>query len=642
MRSWWRELWVADEGAALELSPMRWRGGWFRLWDHAVGLCLAAVALFIFIKTPDMGFSRDEGFYFYAGKDYLGWFVELEKNVAAGDRESSFTQENIDRYWSYNPEHPVLLKALFGLSYRSFSQERQWLAPSTAMRLPTMVISALLLWLMYLFMAEAFTRMAGLFACAALISMPRVFYHVHVSCFDAAMMVMWFGVLWAYWKSLRSWPWVWLAGVAWGLALGTKLNAFFIPAVLLTHWALQGWAAFRIEGGPHGRRLVLPKVPLSLFTMATLGLWLFYMLWPRHWYESFARVAWYVERHLAHEHYATEYLGDLLAVPPFPMAFPFVMSWYTIPLLTMVACAVGWLALAAHTPWRARWDFLVRRVRYSLGGPWLSYLYAAAAAPIVAEGAPLRHGFRTARSTAAAWRAAGPVQRGYAWDSRGTVLLMGLGTLVPYLIIAMPNSPIFGGTKHWMTAMPFVACFAGIGVYWAVCGLCHVLGRRWSVFHVPMVRVGVMLAVMPLLLWPNIRATAYSRAYGTSYYNEIMGGYVGAADARMQRQFWGYTARAGLEWINQHAAPGALVHFHDTLYYSYEMYKEDGLLREDIGWAWSVDQAQYVLYHHERAFYHFLFEVWHHYQTTSPVHVVSIDGVPLLSIYENPHWRPRR
>ncbi|MGF2075737.1 hypothetical protein, partial [Enterococcus casseliflavus] len=44
-----------------------------------------------------------------------------------------------------------------------------------------------------------------------------------------------------------------------------------------------------------------------------------------------------------------------------------------------------------------------------------------------------------------------------------TVLLLGC-LLAPLVIIALPWTPIFGGTKHWFTAYPFLALFAGAGV----------------------------------------------------------------------------------------------------------------------------------------------------------------------------------
>ncbi|MEI7931335.1 MAG: hypothetical protein WCH97_07435, partial [Actinomycetes bacterium] len=43
-------------------------------------------------------------------------------------------------------------------------------------------------------------------------------------------------------------------------------------------------------------------------------------------------------------------------------------------------------------------------------------------------------------------------------------LLMWLGCIVPFAIIAHPQTPIFGGTKHWMNGIPFVALFAAVAM----------------------------------------------------------------------------------------------------------------------------------------------------------------------------------
>ena len=45
----------------------------------------------------------------------------------------------------------------------------------------------------------------------------------------------------------------------------------------------------------------------------------------------------------------------------------------------------------------------------------------------------------------------------------GLDLLVLMAGLFPILLIALPTTPKFGGTKHWMPAMPFIALLAGVG-----------------------------------------------------------------------------------------------------------------------------------------------------------------------------------
>jgi hypothetical protein len=215
------------------------------------------------------------------------------------------------------------------------------------------------------------------------------------------------------------------------------------------------------------------------------------------------------------------------------------------------------------------------------------------------------------------------------------------------LVIAKPSTPIFGGTKHWMTAMPFMACVAGLGVAWAVDGAARALGRWVRALERPLLRQAAVMALTPVILWPAIRGVVHAHPLGSSYFNELIGGYWGAAEAEMQPQFWGYSSRAALDYVNAHADQGAGVHFHDSLYYAVEMYKEDGLLRQDIRIyegtynLGALGAVQYVIYNHERAFRVFLRDMWNIWGPVQPVHVISIDGVPMISVYENPNWKRR-
>ena len=69
---------------------------------------------------------------------------------------------------------------------------------------------------------------------------------------------------------------------------------------------------------------------------------------------------------------------------------------------------------------------------------------------------------------------------------------------------------------------------------------------------------------------------------GTAYYNALIGGLPGAADASMQRQFWGGQTRQGLEFLNEHVPRGGKVYFHKSPRGCWDLYRKEGLLRSDI------------------------------------------------------------
>jgi hypothetical protein len=556
-----------------------------RLVDAVLALLLFGGYLGVLLSTMQMGFTRDEGYYFHAALDYHGWFEELERNRAAGRPEDSFTQANIDRHWGYNPEHPVLMKTLFALSWDALSQEREILSQSTAMRFPAAVLTALLVALVFLFSVEAFgSRVAGVFAALTLGFMPHVFFHGHLACFDAPITTFWFLVVYAYWRSLRSTMWGWLTGVFFGLALITKLNAFFIPVALLVHWVIAGLPeALRERRAAEvpGRRFRLPAIPVAFVAMAVLGPLIFYLGWPRHWFDTFNRIAWYIGRHVDHEHYFVEYFGQALVRPPFPVEFPFVMTLLTVPAVTLAATAVG-------------------------SGAWLSRLWRRRRAP-------------------------GEVAR----DPRATGLLVFLNALLPILVIAQPGTPVFGGTKHWMPSMPYLSMLAGLGA---------VLAFRWAWTRLPwgerpLWRALALAGFLALLLWPSVRGTFAVHPFGSSYYNELAGGVRGAADLGLIRQFWGDNTRAGLAYLNEIAPPHSRVFPHDANWDDMHWYRREGLLREDIRDAWEPERAHFAFFNHQRAFVPVAQHIWRAMGTKAPVRVWTVNGVPELSLYASPEMR---
>ena len=609
-------------------SPLT-RGDWL------ISASIFAGTLLALLATMDMGLTRDESFYFHAAYDYIRWFEGLWVNLKAGDPGLSFTRQEVDRHWSYNPEHPVLMKTLFALSYKLMHQELGWLSLSESMRLPTALMSSWLVAMVYAFGRQLFGRAAGVAAAGALLLQPRFFFHAHLTCFDAPISAMWFAVVYAYWRAWGSRGWAWAAGVLWGLALATKLNAFFLPPLLVAHWLLVRWREASLRPDEQGRwTLRLPTMPLALVAMAALGPLIFYMHWPRIWFDTVKRVWWYMQFHLKHEHYLVEYFGQWHQHPPFPRSFPWVMTLVTVPTTILAAAALGVMI------------WIVERQSLARLGQWARAL-------------------RARRLPEA------------ASDERGTGLLLLINGLFPLVLIGQPHTPIFGGTKHWMPAMPYLAMMAGLGAVgaarWAAPTLASWLARASqepqagqapadspddatlaqgqataasqasapgrSPDRAPepsrALRAGLVVVALGALLGPAALELRANHPFGTSYYNELIGSYRGAADRRMMRQFWGYSSRQGLDWLNAHARPGARVYPHETTSWAFADMQREGLARPDLRLS-GIAGSDFALYEPQRAFGFQLVQIWAEYGTRAPAHVITVDGVPVLSIYARP------
>lgn len=539
-----------------------------RAW--AFGTLLSAVYLVALMLTDTMGFPRDESFYFFAGEQYAGWFEELEHNIDQSRMADSFSRESIESHWNYNPEHPTLMKTLFGLSHQTLHEQRGWLSPSLAMRFPAMISAALMLLFTWMLAWEFFASMlAALSAALALALMPRLFFHAHLTCFDVPIAALW--VVWVYcwYRALESRAWAWATGVVWGLGLLIKLNAFFLPFVALAHWALSNLRSFRWRDGLH-----IPRLPLALFTMALLGPIIFVAGWPRHWFDTFDRIGWYMKFHLKHEHYFQYFFGQSLWEPPFPVHFPFTMSATTTPVVTLALMLLGCALMLAY---------------------WL----------------------RDSRKA-----------RRIMQSQRGVGLLLAINLLLPILIIARPSTPIFGGVKHWFAALPFAAIFVGYAVM--------VLQRSAREHGGKLASHAATGTLLLSLCVPAGVATYQAVNVGTSYFNELVGGYTGAADRRGMRQFWGYASRLLMDDMNELLPPHTTVHFHNTTYFAVDFYKREGLLREDIAGRWDLGYADCTVFHHQKSFADFEYEIWSTYQTQTPLAVATIHGVPLASLYCRP------
>jgi 4-amino-4-deoxy-L-arabinose transferase-like glycosyltransferase len=514
--------------------------------------------------ADDVGFARDEGFYYRASLGYQEWFDLLFEDPSA-----ALTRESVDRYWSANHEHPVLMKTLFGFSWRVFHRDLGWLRPSTALRLPGMVMAALCVFLVVLWGTRLHGPVAGLAAGVLLAAQPRFFFHSHLACFDVPVTAMWLATVYAYWKAQHSKRWAVACGLIWGLCLCTKLNAFFIPPMLVVHHVAMLW--WERRNGDRSR----PVVPLSLVWMAVLGPLVFFAHWPWIWFDPVQRIGFYLGFHRAHPYYNIEYFGTTYFRSPGPVSFPFVMTALTLPATTLLLALLG-------------------------------------------MGARFR-----------GWLGSGSGSGSGSGTGSGDTLLLVLCVLWPLAIIAWPTVPKFGGTKHWLPAMPVVAMFAGLGLRIVVRGLVDGFAARAGR---PILRAVLAGSLALLLIAPAVRETVASHPFALTHYNVLIGGVPGAADAGLNRQYWGYTTGSLVEWLDANVEPGGSVFFHDTAYDAVRMYIDDSSLRRDIRWG-STDDADIAIVHHEQHMAHVEYEIWERFDTTVPIRVLSHEGVPVISIY---------
>ncbi|MBI5608856.1 MAG: glycosyltransferase family 39 protein [Deltaproteobacteria bacterium] len=721
--------------------------------DVLAAAVLFAAALATTVATDDMGFVRDEAFYFAHAETYQDWFVRVENG--GEERVKALQHKEILDTWRNNSEHPPLDKILFGFAWRGLGRklrpvqniavgpegerrlevgglgpshgfqvgsavtvlspqevgkgsqvgprrllqgvvterrpdlaivklpidvdltklkttcaapgpaadgtiyrtgceavERRWsyiLSESAAMRLPGAAFGALMVALIYLaargFFAGRVTaagvgalrRPFALLAAVGYLCIPQAFWNAHLCTFDTTIAALLLLTTAAWHRALASRPWVYIAAVAWGLALLAKHNALFLPVPLLGHWlwtsVREGRVHLHVEAGRKQRvayvaaallfgvlgawlhpllgvgfalialvtpriRVEIPPVPGVFLAMLLIGPAILVAGWPLLWVDSLDNLLRWIEFHLHHEHYMQYWFGHVLQYPPFPAIYSWSMTALTWPISLLAAFAVGMVAVYGPQRWRRRGQAADHERRQG-------WLYAEQS---TIDG-------RT------------PEQR--SWDR-----LVLLSAIWPMALISMPGTPIFGGTKHWMPAFPFMLLIAARGVQAVWQQLC----QRWADADGEPKWFGTALSWLLALglLAPAAQATADTYVHGSAYFNELVGGIPGAATAGMQRQFWGGSTRDGLEYVNAHAPANATIWFHKSAWGAYQMYQREGWFRRDLRYGGGPEGTAMGFFHHQKDHDDFELDLMRDYRHRQPAFQSALSGVPILSVYQRP------
>lgn len=664
--------------------------------DIPIGWALAIGYLLFLLGTTQMGYARDEGYYFVAGHRYISWVKELVGEVRHRKELRSLQRQRIEHYWRYNNEHPPLAKLLMGASWWLFADTLKWMSNATAYRFPGMCWAALMILLVYLWGTEVWNRRVGLFAAFSLMLLPRFFFHAHLAAFDVPVSALWLLVCYAFWKSLRQSGWGFWCGVFAGLALATKHNAWILPAPLGLYWLAQHWNQFRLKILPGGSYQVrFQPLPSAVTWTLVLSPILLVGLWPLLWPDNPLSIAswknvtffWlreYVVFHLAHVHYDAYYFGILHMEPPFPWHFPFVMTLVTFPAATMVLMLGGvWISLrqqrmGTHLLW---WVVVFLRLLFASFRPLLLFvLMIASLVPFVLGGIAFvllwlvgsvgsvffgQRGERVHQGTMLLQRGLADIwldiqrwfveqreERVHEYQPRPvgpadkTGFFWLLNALIPIAVIALPSTPIFGGTKHWMPAWPFLALMGGV----AFERLLSSWGAMWSIQSVRVYQASA-IALACLFLSPALIGLWRSHPHGLAYYNTFVGGPRGSANWKLQRAFWATTMRDALPWMNRslRSSPNApaqdrapvWVHFHDTNYDSYRMYLQDGLMDGRIRATWSAyPPTRYIAFIHQKWLRNQHYHALSVLGARTPVYGIYLDDVPLLTFWEQEDHPP--
>jgi hypothetical protein len=615
---------VEPTQTAVSAPPSGVRGWRAQLADHGIGAALAAIYMFWLLRTTrTLGFSRDESFYFDAANRYAQWFELLLKTP----REAC-TRASVDAYWNANHEHPALMKSLFALSNMFlFQRHKVFTDQSDAFRFPGLCMAGLGLWVTYLFGARVHSRACGIAAAVALALMPRIFYHSHLACFDVPVMTMWVLCIYVYHRAhlTRGKGWALALGVVYGLTLETKHNSWMLPPLFLLHTLLVGALnGIRTRGAGTAPKPAAwhTAVPWHLLAMASLGPLIFIGLWPWLWNETEARFREYVGFHVNHDYYNIEFLHRNYFSAPSPKAYVPVMIAATVPTVTLLLFAIGFGQRLRH----AVVD--VANLAFTRSAVLLARAFSRRAV-LLRIGATLRQ--RAQDGVARIWPEVETTPEPHTTKRAsdcGTIWLLFMGLSVPLAPFLLPATPIFGGTKHWFPAYPFLCVLAGIGF----AELCRVFvarlagQRAWG--HAA---IGGALALV--LGAAPLSETIHSHPFGLSAYVPFFGGSRGAASIGLYRQFWGFTTQSLDAYLQRTSKPGERIFIHDTTWGAFSQMQSEGRLPRGLNVVGDIRDADIAMVQHELHMVEADANIMTVFGHPDPDFVLSHDGVPIISVW---------
>jgi hypothetical protein len=200
-------------------------------------------------------------------------------------------------------------------------------------------------------------------------------------------------------------------------------------------------------------------------------------------------------------------------------------------------------------------------------------------------------------------------------------LLFGAWCVGPLVLIVLIHSVVYDGWRHVYFVYPAFLLLAVRGLRAAV--------QAWQAAPAASNRrrLGTVTGILLVL---GVGHTAYRQAadhpHQYAYFSCLPGPQAGQL---FERDYWGISARQGLDWVLAQDRSAAVA-FSDTLYYKDFLGNNAQLLS-------APDRARVRLVPHHRAQYVFGMYRWHPtpYEASygTPVHEIKVAGLPILTVF---------
>jgi hypothetical protein len=213
------------------------------------------------------------------------------------------------------------------------------------------------------------------------------------------------------------------------------------------------------------------------------------------------------------------------------------------------------------------------------------------------------------------------------WIDREVWAILLIGALFPIFLIAIPSVPIFGGIKHYFTGFPIMLT-AGV---FLISSEAETFFQKFAVskkiFNAK-VFVALLFFLSAVSLVPlNVKFAKR----GAAFYNQLIGGVQGAAENRMQRNFWGYDILDLVEALNKEAPLNSSVYvmggYEGLNWNSFLFMKKEGIIRKDIEGTNTIRNADFAFFFYEKQNEHIMNAIGTEFGSLVPLAVSQTDEV---------------
>ncbi len=257
------------------------------------GVMIALVFCVVgFYTITDYGLTIDFKYHFCRGEAYLHYFL-------TGDTDFSRVPPN-QRCRFQNPTfkellsgkeiaslregsgHPSLAGLLSAMGCEIFYKNAHLLGDVDAHHAMYVILSSLAILVVYLFALEAFNFPIALLSAVFFAIFPRFIGDAHNNPKDIPVLCFLVFTCWAAWKGInqKSWKWMILTGIFYGLSLAVKLSGFYIPFILLL-WFTAVWNNDRTGFSFKDHKAFWT----ALILIPLISLLVSFLLWPYLWFD---------------------------------------------------------------------------------------------------------------------------------------------------------------------------------------------------------------------------------------------------------------------------------------------------------------------------------------------------------------------